>query len=70
LQVIRVPIASFNPTSMDNSAASTVLSKKLCKLDNGPTFSYAETGLGSGGQVSYPKNNCSSEIVSIPLTRE
>lgn len=52
--VIRVPIASFNPT-VDTSAPSAVLSKKLCKLDtaqcNGPatTFSYAE--MGSGGQV-------------------
>lgn len=53
--VIRVPIANFNST-LDNSASS-VLSKKICKLDssqcNGAaTFSYYAE-MGSGGQVCF-----------------
>jgi hypothetical protein len=61
--VIRVPIASFNPTIDSMNTTSAVLSKKLCKVEapqcNGPaTFCYSE--MGSGGKVRSlcSKNSC------------
>lgn len=62
--VIRVPIATFNPAIDSAAVSSSVLSKKLCKLDNSQcngsatTFCYAEAG--SGGQV------CLKTTVSLP----